>query len=90
MGCLSTTQIAEYQAQLTTLTENLTAINAAIFGGTLNVKMYTFDSGEGKQSVTYQKITELFEVRDLIQSQIKRINHILRGTGLVNLNLRRK
>ena len=89
MGCLDSTRIAEIQTQLVSLKANLAAIDTAISDGTLHITSYTFDSGEARQRTEYKSLDELFKTRDLIQSQIDRLNRILRGQGVVNLNLRR-
>lgn len=89
MGCLTTTQISKKQAELAILEANLDAINAAITNGILHIESYTLDTGEARQTVKYKSLSELLKSRDLIQSQVNRLRNILRGTGLMNLNLRR-
>lgn len=89
MGCLSSTRIAEIQAEIDTLKLNLTAINTAITNGSLHIESYTLDTGEARQTIKYKSLNELMSARDLIQSQINRLNGILRGTGLMNYNVRR-
>ena len=89
MGCLTTTQISEKQAELIILEANLDAINTAITNGSLHIESYTLDTGEARQTVKYKSLTELLTARELTQSQANRLRNILRGTGLMNLNLRR-
>lgn len=89
MGCLSSTRVAEIQAQIVMLNINLTAINTAINNGSLHIDTYSLDTGEGKQMIKYKSFESLFSARDLIQSQIDRLNRKLRGQGLVNVNVRR-
>jgi hypothetical protein len=89
MGCLTTTQISEKQAELAILESSLDAINTAITSGTLYVESYTLDTGEARQTMKYKSLSELLKARELIQSQVNRLRNILRGTGLMNLNLRR-
>lgn len=89
MGCLTTTQISKKQAELVILEANLDAINTAITNGTLHIESYTLDTGEARQTVKYKSLVELLKARELTQSQVNRLRNILRGTGLMNLNLRR-
>lgn len=91
MSCLSTTRRAELEAERDTLIAQLTVLNTAITSAmtTGHIQSYSLDTGEGKQTTKYRSIDEMFKARDLIQSQIDTINRKLRGTGLVNINLRR-
>jgi len=91
MGCLSNTRQAEIAAEITTLTTRLTALNTAytdaIAGG---VESYKLDSGEASSSVKYRSLESLQKAIDFTSSRIKHLKAKLRGTGIVNLNLRRK
>lgn len=90
MTCLSVDRQAQYQAELEQKQTQMTALNTAIASGVLHIEMISFDSGEGKQVTKYRSAKALIEAQELLQSQIDRLINILGGTGLVNLNLRRK
>lgn len=89
MSCLSSTRITELQAQLVRLDAQYTALSTAITNGTTHVENYTLDTGEARQMVKYRNFKEMYDVQDRLWSEIERINRILRGTGLMNLNVRR-
>jgi hypothetical protein len=90
MSCLTTERRAEYQAQLDKLETQLTAIETAIDSGVLHVESASLDTNEGKQTTKYRSAKELYEAHEFILARIDRLRNILRGTGVVNLNLRRK
>jgi hypothetical protein len=74
-----------------TLQGNLTdleaAYKAALTGG---IKSYKFDSGEGNQAVVYHSAKDLKDLIDDTRAEINAINMKLRGTNLMNFNLRRQ
>ena len=90
MTCLSTERQEQYQAELDSLETQLTALNTAIASGVLHIKSISLDTGEGKQTSTYRSADEMYKAAEYLQSRIDRLINILNGTGLVNLNLRRK
>lgn len=89
MSCLAAERRAKLEERLQkkqTLLENLyTALDN--FDG---VREYKFDSGEGMQQTKYYSLADIQKNIDIIESQIDRIKRILNGTGLNNINLRRK
>ena len=89
MGCLSTTRIQEITDQTNRLIAQYNALQKAISNGTLHVESYTLDTGEARQTMKYKSFKEMFDIQDRLYSQIERNRRILRGTGLMNLNLRR-
>lgn len=64
-----------------------TAYNSALTGG---IESYKLDTGEGSSAVKYRSLKDMDDAIDRISSRINTINALLRGTNLVNLNLRRK
>ena len=89
MGCLSTTRITEITDQTNRLIAQYNALQTAITNGTLHVESYTLDTGEARQTMKYKSFKEMFDLQTLLYSQIERNRRILRGTGVMNLNLRR-
>lgn len=79
------TKIAQKERQLV-------AANAAYESalGNAEAQSYKFDSGEGQQSVTRRRPSEIRKEIDALESQIGRLYRQLNGTGLVNMNLRRR
>ena len=91
MGCLSATRKAELIAERTTLQTHLAAINSAYNSAlTDGIESYKLDSGEGSSAVKYRSLKDLDDAIDRVSSRINTINALLRGTNLVNTNLRRK
>ena len=89
MGCLSTTRITEITNQTNRLIAQYNVLQTAITNGTLHVESYTLDTGEARQTMKYKSLKEMFDLQELLYSQIERNRRLLRGTGLMNLNLRR-
>lgn len=89
MSCLTVERRTELEERLQKKQTLLTSLYAAMenFDG---VREYKFDSGEGMQQTKYYSIQDIQKNIDLIESQIDRIQKILNGTGLNNVNLRRK
>jgi len=54
------------------------------------IEEYRFSSGEGAQQARRRKLSELREEMQWLESEIDLINRRLKGSGLVNLNMRRK
>lgn len=89
MPCLTVERRTELEERLQKkqiLLENLYAAMDNFDG----VREYRFDSGEGMQQTKYYSIQDIQKNIDIIESQIDRIQKILNGTGLNNVNLRRK
>lgn len=91
MSCLSPTRRAELQAELLDLQEDLVDLKAAykasLKGG---IKSYKFDSGEGSQAVVYGDSDNIKDQMDDVKAEINSINMKLRGTNLMNMNVRRQ
>lgn len=84
--------IAQIQAELAELNEQLTAAQTAYKAALANseVQSYFFDSGEGKQSGTRRKPAEIRKEIESIKSDIASLTQKLNGTGIVRMNLRRR
>lgn len=74
-----------------TLEAQLTKANQALLD-TLNseIESYTFDSAEARQQAKLRDPEKLQKTIDWIESRINSIDSRLRGTGVVNMNMRRK
>jgi len=91
MTCLNTTTRVAIIARITkyeTLLES--AYDAIDSGGSSDIGEYSFDSGEGSQRVKYRSLADLQKYIEWLESRIGYLYRRLNGTGLVNLNLRRK
>lgn len=55
-----------------------------------NVEMYRFDSTEGEQTTKRRKIQEMRDQIQSLESEIDNIRRRLNGTGIVNMNMRRR
>jgi molecular chaperone GrpE (heat shock protein) len=55
-----------------------------------NVEMYRFDSTEGEQTTKRRKLQDIKDQADSLQAEIDNIRRRLNGTGIVNMNLRRR
>lgn len=91
MSCLSTTVRAEKEAELASyearLTKLETAFNVATDAG---LSSYKFDSGEGSQMAKFMSLNDMMDAINFTQSRINRLKGELRGTGVYNMNLRRR
>lgn len=89
MSCLTAERRTELEERLQKKQALLETMYTALdnFDG---VREYRFDSGEGMQQTKYYSLADIQNKIDIIESQIDRINRILNGTGLNNINLRRK
>ena len=90
MICISATkrtnilnQIAKKEAQLLKLEE-------ALDDASTGVKEYRFDSGEGSQRTIRHSPAELIRAIEVMESKIAALYRRLNGTGLVDMNMRRK
>lgn len=93
MTCLTKSRREELEAQLASKQKQLTAANAALekilSGDRGHVQKYTFDSGEGRQSVTHTDPQKLLLIISTLEKEIEFINKKLNGTGLVAVKFRR-
>lgn len=85
---------ARIEAKIAQLALDIQAINDAITnrlsaGGGF-VSGYEFDSGHGRQKMTYTRLSDMMQQRDLMESQLERLKRQLNGTGLHTITMRRK
>lgn len=69
------------------LDEMEAALKASAYGG---IASYQLNTGEGDQRTQYIRPEEIKKIISWLEGEIESINQELRGTGVVNLNLRRK
>lgn len=91
MTCLSLSKRAEIEARITKLESQLVIANETLDSAVGNeILEYRFDSGEGSQRTEYKSFSEMTKIVDWLESRISYLQRRLNGTGLMNLNLRRK
>lgn len=92
MAYLSPSQTARIQATLSIKEAQLSAAQAAYLKAleSGDTESYLFDSREGKQSTTLRSPSVLSKEIRQLESEIERLYRRLSGTGLVNMNLRRR
>lgn len=90
MSCITSDTRTYYTERLARLTTQLTALETAIDSGVLHVETISLDTGEGKQMTRYRSADQMYKAQERLEARIEYYNKKLDGTGLVNLNLRRK
>lgn len=91
MACLTAAQRSDLEARKTIFETRLAEANTAYAESIAasSVKSYRFDPGDATQQATRRDQKELLSTIDSLQSRIDAINNRLKGTGLVNMRLRR-
>lgn len=92
MAYLSATTKARIEAQIATKTAQLEAINTAYLAALTNseISTYKIDTGEGSEMVSRRNPAQLLVVINRLETEIDRLYRRLDGTGLCNMNLRRR
>lgn len=92
MGCLTSTQVAAIQAEITTLNTQIAAFEAAYLAaaGNSEIEEYRFNSGEGNQMAKRRSPKQLREEINALKATKSRLQRKLNGTDNVNMNLRRR
>lgn len=90
MACINTSTRARLIASLAKKEAQLLKAEEAYDDALTSIKEYRFDSGEGSQRTEYRSVNELKTTIDALETEIEAIHRRLNGTGLVNINLRRK
>ena len=91
MTCTSSSRRTRLTARLAKREASL-AIVEATYDGLLasGVELYRFDSTEGEQQTKRRKLSEVKDQIDSLTAEIDSIQRTLNGTGVVNMNLRRR
>ena len=79
---------ARYEARITRIEAQILALDSALANFD-ETKGYAFDSGTGRQQVTYRSALELQTAIRQLESDLDYYQGRLAGTGLVALTLRR-
>lgn len=90
MAYLVTSLITQINERITKKQTQLAAADLALDAAITEIESYKFDSGEGNQTTKYRKIEELQNLINSLEKQIESLQRRLSGTGIVNINLRRK
>lgn len=90
MAYLVTSLITQINERITKKQTQLAAADLALDAAITEIESYKFDSGEGNHSTKYRKIEELQKLINQLEKQIESLQRRLAGTGIVNINLRRK
>ena len=90
MTCLSTTEKTEIEARIVTLQAQLALANDAYDDAMTAAEDYRLDTGEGAQRVKRRKLAQMLQSISAIESRIDWYRRKLRGTGVFNMNLRRR
>lgn len=92
MSYLPADERSRILAEIAAKEEQLTAANAAYLRALSgsDVQSYRFDSGEGSQSASRRKPKEIADEIEALEAGLSRLRRRLSGTGVVNLNLRRR
>ena len=89
MACLSSTRRTQVQAQITRW-EALLEKAYDFLNDSNHIGEYRFDSEEGSQKTVYRTLKELMDFIDKCESMLDYLRNKLNGTGIVNMNMRRK
>lgn len=87
---LSNTVIRKLRTEIQTKEAILDALNAALLAGADEVGSYRLDTGEGSQQTKYRSLDELLRAISHMEATVESLYRRLNGTGLSNLNVRRK
>lgn len=91
MTTLISSNITAIKARITRLETLLTSLYEVYESGTTEIESYEFDNGgEGRQKTKYRNLQQLWSQIQSIETTIESLNRKLNGTGVVNLNLRRR
>lgn len=88
MICLTPETRQEYEDQLQKKQALLVTLYEA-YNNFDGVEQYKFQSDVAVQQTKYRSMKEIQDAIDRLEAQIRRIRHILNGSGLNNLILRR-
>jgi len=78
------------RAEIVAKEAQLALANAALSAALTEIASYRLDTGEGSQQTKYRGLEELQMAVDALESNIRSLYRRLNGTGIMNLNVRRK
>lgn len=91
MTCLSSSRRTRLTARLAKREASLAIVEATYDELLANgIELYRFDSTEGEQQAKRRKLPEVKGQIDSLTAEIDSIRRTLNGTGVVNMNLRRR
>ena len=90
MLCISSNRLALLTERLETKTAQLVKLYDAFDRRINPAESYKFDSGEGSQQLKYLSLKDMQDAIDRLEKEIDALGRKLNGTGIVNMNLRRK
>ncbi len=68
----------------------LDPLYTAYENGTTEIESYMLDTGDGEQKTKYRSLDEILDQIQRLESIRDRLTRRLNGTGIVNMNLRRR
>jgi phage shock protein A len=91
MAYLTSDLITRLQARIATKEAQLLVIEAAITEASIAAQSYRLTTGDGGSTSTeYRSLHELRNNARILEREIDAIYRKLNGTGIVNMNLRRR
>ena len=91
MTCTSSSRRTLLTARLAKREASLAIVEATYDELLANgIELYRFDSTEGEQQTKRRKLQEVKDQIDSLTAEIDSIRRTLNGTGVVNMNLRRR
>lgn len=91
MTCTSSSRRTRLIARLAKREASLVIVEATYDELLANgIELYRFDSTEGEQQTKRRKLSEVKGQIDSLTAEIDSIRRTLNGTGVVNMNLRRR
>lgn len=90
MACILSSTRTRLIARIAKNEELLEKAETALSNALNHIKEFRLDTGEGSQKTEYKDPRQLQQIIDSLESSIERDYRRLNGTGIVNMNLRRK
>lgn len=90
MACLTLAEKTELRAKIARLEIRLAALDEAYLSGATEVKSYSLDTNEGKQTMIYRNFADLQLAIDATESRLDLLKRTLNGGALGSMRLRRR
>lgn len=87
---LTSTTRTEIENEIIAKEAQLALANTALSNALTEIASYRLDTGEGSQQTKYRGLNELQMAVEMLEANIRSLYRRLNGTGIMNLNLRRK